>query len=92
MGSMVPHCITGAKLFYGDLGGRTTKYWVRRGVRVGRSYLDKDTHTWRWWWPRRVVTRILQPADTGQEEADMMGEEEEVQEKKKMVKKEEETR
>ena len=91
MGSMVPHCITGAKLFYGDLGGRTTKYWVRRGVRVGRSYLDKDTHTWRWW-PRRVVTRILQPADTGQEEADMMGEEEEVQEKKKKVKKEEETR
>ena len=65
--------------------------WVRRGVRVGRSYLDKDTHTWRWW-PRRVVTRILQPADTGQEEADMMGEEEEVQEKKKKVKKEEETR
>ena len=53
--------------------------------------MDKDTHTWRWW-PRRVVTRILQPADTGQEEADMMGEEEEVQEKKKMVKKEEETR
>ena len=45
--------------------------------------LDKDTHTWRWW-PRRVVTRLLlQPADTGQEEAEEMGEKVEVEKEKK---------
>ena len=43
--------------------------------------LDKDTHTWRWW-PRRVVTRLLQPADTGQEEAEEMGEQVEEEEEK----------
>ena len=43
--------------------------------------LDKDTHTWRWW-PRRVVTRLLQPADTGQEEAEEMGEQVEKKEEK----------
>ena len=51
--------------------------------------MDKDTHTWRWW-PRRVVTRLLQPADTGQEEVEEMGEqveekeEEEIRNEKKM--------
>ena len=45
--------------------------------------LDKDTHTWRWW-PRRVVTRLLQPADTGQEEAEEMGEQVEEKEEEEM--------
>ena len=48
--------------------------------------MDKDTHTWRWW-PRRVVTRLLQPADTGQEEAEEMGEKVEVQEEEEEMRK-----
>ena len=55
-----------------------------RGMKDRKSYLDKDTHTWRWW-SRRVVTRLLQqPADTGQEETEeKMAEKVEVQQKEK---------
>ena len=45
-----------------------------------KKYGDKDTHTWRWWVWRCVVTRLLvQPANTGQENDGDKVEEEKVE-------------